>query len=143
MRLPHFNRQTLALETRVSGLLPMSLRPQLTSSTIVWMITPMGRKFVAVLVILGWVSLSGFDVVEDLDEIPGQVKVSSNSRDGSSTAKRGGWGPLANNMVESANPTEQADFSLISFTPIFFEFNRIFDLRRHLQLHKLYRVFLI
>lgn len=107
------------------------------------MIAPMCRKFVAVLVILGWVSLSCFDVVEDLDEIPGQVAVSNSSPDGSSTAKRGGWGPLANNIVESANQTEQTGVGLISFTPIAFEFNRVFDLRRHFQLHKLYRVFLI
>lgn len=107
------------------------------------MIAPMCRKFVAALIILGWVSLSCFDVVEDLDEIPDQVAVSSSSSDSSSTAKRGGWGPLANNMVESAIPTEQARVVLISFTPIAFEFNRVFDLRRHFQLHKLNRVFLI
>lgn len=107
------------------------------------MIALMCRKFVAVVVILGWVSLSCFDVVEDLDEIPGHVVVSSSSPDGSSTAKRGGWGPLANNIVESANQTEQAGVALISFTPIAFEFTRVVDLRRHFQLHKLYRVFLI
>jgi len=103
----------------------------------------MCRKILAALLILGWVSLSCFDVVEDLDEIPGQVAVSNSSSDGSSSSKRGGWGPLANNMVESANPTEQADVFLISFTPIAFEFDPVFDFRRHFQLHKLYRVFLI
>ena len=107
------------------------------------MIAPMCRKFVAVLVILGWVSLSCFDVVEDLDEITGQRAVWSSSPDDSSTAKRGGWGPLANNIIESANETEQTVVGPIRFTPIAFEFNRVFDLRRHLQLHKLYRVFLI
>jgi hypothetical protein len=107
------------------------------------MIAPMCRKFVTVLVILGWVSLSCFDVVEDLDEIPGQVAVWSSSPDDSSTAKRGGWGPLANNIVESANETKQTVVELISFTRVAFEFNRVFDLRRHFQLHKLYRVFLI
>ena len=106
------------------------------------MIAPLCRRFAAVLVILGWVSLSCFDVVEDLDEIPGQVAVSS-SPDDSSTAKRGGWGPLANNIVESANETNQTVVELINFTPIAFEFNRVFFLRRHFQLHKLYRVFLI
>ena len=103
----------------------------------------MCRKFVAVLVILGWVSLSCFDVVEDIDEIPGQGAVWSSSSDDSSTAKRGGWGPLANNIIESANETEQTAVGPISFTPIAFKFNRLIDLRRHFQLHKLYRVFLI
>ena len=99
-------------------------------------------KLAAILVILGWVSLSCFDVVEDLDEIPGQVAISSSQED-TSTEKRGGWGPLANNIVESANETEQTGVVLISFTPITFEFNRAINLRRHFQLHKLYRVFLI
>ena len=107
------------------------------------MILGMCRKLVAALLIFGWVSLSCFDVVEDLDEIPGQVAVWSSSPDDSSTATRAGWGPLANNIVESANETEQPGVVLISFTPIAFEFNRVFDRRRHFQLHKLYRVFLI
>ena len=107
------------------------------------MIAPMFRKFIAVLVILGWVSLSCFDVVEDLDEIPSKVTVWSSSPDDSSTATPAGWGPLANNIVESANETEQIGVDFISFTPIAFEFNRVVVLRRHFQLHKLYRVFLI
>lgn len=107
------------------------------------MIARMCRKLVAVLVILGWVSLSCFDVVEDLDEIPGHVEVSSSSPDNSSSSKQLGWGHLANNIVESANHTEQTSVALISFTPVAFELNRVLTLRRHFQLHKLYRVFLI
>lgn len=107
------------------------------------MIAPMCRKFVAVLVILGWVSLSCFDVVEDLDEIPGQVAVSSSSPESSSPSQQMGSVHLANNIVESANHTEQDGVVLISFTPVAFELNRVLTLRRHFQLHKLYRVFLI
>ena len=107
------------------------------------MIAPMCRKFAAVLVVLGWISLSCFDVVEDLDEIPDQVGVWSSSPDDSSTATRAGAAPLANNIIESANETEPTNVGPISFTPIAFKFNRVSDLRRHLQLHKLYRVFLI
>jgi hypothetical protein len=59
----------------------------------------MCRRLIAVLLILGWISLSGFDVVEDLDEIPGQVTISSASPDNNPISKRGGWGPLANNIV--------------------------------------------
>jgi hypothetical protein len=107
------------------------------------MITLMCRKFVAVLVILGWVTLSCFDVVEDLDEIPGQVTVSSSSPDGSSTAKRGGWGPLANNIVESANRIPQTKVTLFRVTPTILDFLPVLDFRGHSQLHKLSRVFLI
>lgn len=34
------------------------------------MISIMFRKLIAALLILGWISLSGFDLVEDLDEVP-------------------------------------------------------------------------
>src|SRR6266508_1223479 len=115
----------------------------LTSVWIAWMIPSMCRKLVGVLLILGWISLSCFDVVEDLDEIPGQVAVSSSSPDESSTSKRGGWGPLANNIVESANPTQQTDVALVRFTPTIFDPDPVLDFRGHFQLHKLYRVFLI
>ncbi len=115
----------------------------LTSFWIAWMIPSMCRKLVGVLLILGWISLSCFDVVEDLDEIPGQVAVSSSSPDESSTSKRGGWGPLANNIVESANPTQQTDVALVRFTPTIFDPDPVLDFRGHFQLHKLYRVFLI
>ena len=107
------------------------------------MIARMCRKLVAVLLILGWVSLSGFDLVEDLDEIPGQVAVSRSSPNGSSTSKRGGWGPLANNIIESANRIQQTNFALISVPPTIFDSVPVLGLRGHSQLHKLFRVFLI
>src|SRR6266508_4023389 len=107
------------------------------------MILSMCRKLIAALLILGWISLSGFDVVEDLDEVPGQVAVSSSSLDDSSSSKRGGWGPLANNIVESANHTQHTDVALVSFTRTIFDPPPILDFRGHFQLHKLYRVFLI
>ena len=107
------------------------------------MILIMCRKLIAVLLIFGWISLSGFDLVEDLDEIPGQAAVSSSAPDNSSSSKRGGWGPLANNIVESANHTREAEVALISFTASTFDLQPVFDFRKHIQLHKLYRVFLI
>ena len=102
----------------------------------------MSRRLVVLLLIFGWISLSGFDVVEDLDEIPHSVNISSSSPD-STTAKRPGWGPLANNIVESANETEQVDIAEDSCIAISFEFCPLCDLERHISLHKLYRVFLI
>jgi hypothetical protein len=107
------------------------------------MIARMSRKLIAVLLILGWVSLSGFDVVEDLDEISGQVAVSSSSPDSSSTSKRGGWRPLANNIVESANRIQQTNFALVSVTPTILDSVLVLDFRGHSQLHKFFRVFLI
>ena len=103
----------------------------------------MFRRLLAALVILGWVSLSGFDVVEDLDELPGQPSVSQTSGDGGSGLKRGGWGPLANNIVESAIRIKQIDFTLISLPARIFHFDLVLEHQRRLQLHKLYRVFLI
>jgi hypothetical protein len=101
----------------------------------------MWGKIFAALVVFGWVSLSCFDVIEDLDEIPGQVAISTPDDPG--TAKRGGWGPLANNSVESANHTERADVVLVSLTPNIFHSAPVLDFRRHSRLHKLHRVFLI
>ncbi|HEY3167659.1 MAG TPA: hypothetical protein VGK57_10555, partial [Candidatus Binatia bacterium] len=79
----------------------------------------MCRRLFSALLILGWVSLSVFDVVEDLDEVPGQAAVSSSSPD-DGISKRGGWGPLANNIIESATRTDPAAVALISFTPAIF-----------------------
>lgn len=117
--------------------------PFLTSLVIEWMIRRMCKRLLAALLILGWISLSGFDVVEDLDEAPGQVAVSKAPADGSSVTKRGGWGPLANNIVESANRTKQIDFPLATFASPVFYFDLLVELHRRSPLHKLYRVFLI
>lgn len=107
------------------------------------MISNMCRRVIAALLILGWISLSGFDVVEDLDEIPGQVAVSSASPQDGSTPKRVGWGPLANNIVESANRTLQDDLEVVSFTATIFDPDPVLEFRRHSRLHKLHHVFLI
>ena len=101
------------------------------------------KRLIVILLIIGWISLSGFDLIEDLNEISGQVTVSVSSPDDSSTAKRGGSGPLANNIVESAGSTQRVDVAGVSFTSIVFEFEPVYDFRRHIPLHKLYRVFLI
>lgn len=115
----------------------------LTSYRIAGMIRPVLKRLISALLVIGWVSLSGFDVVEDLDEVPGQAAVSSSSADDNSVGKRGGWGPLANNMVESANPSPRSDATTVTFRPSIFKFEPVCDFRRHFQLHKLYRVFLI
>jgi hypothetical protein len=105
-------------------------------------VSGMCSKAIAALVILGWISLSGFDVVEDLDEVPGQRALSDSSPYDNTNAKRGGWGPLANNMVESANRTQRAEITIVSCIATF-AIESFPDIRRHFRLHKLYRVFLI
>jgi hypothetical protein len=102
----------------------------------------MCRKIAATLLIFGWISLSGFDVLEDLDGVPTQAALSSASTT-SASAKLHEWAPLANNIVESANRMQQADLALVNFTPTLFDCDILLELRRHSQLHKLYRVFLI
>jgi hypothetical protein len=118
-------------------------KQSLTSSIIGRMIRRMRREVLATLLVLGWISLSGFDLVEDLDEIPGQVAVSSASPKESPTFKVNGQAPLANNIIESANRIQDTAVSLTSFMPANFHFVTVLDFRRHSQLHKLYRVFLI
>ena len=103
----------------------------------------MCRRFISALLVLGWISLSVFDVVEDLDEVPGQIAVSSAPEEDSSATKRGGWGPLANNIVESANQTHPTEIAPVSFNWTIRPLDLDLDFRRHFRLHKLYRVFLI
>ena len=103
----------------------------------------MCRKLLAALLILGWISLSYFDAVEDLDEIPAQSALSSSSPD-SANSKLWGWGPLLKNIVEFANSAERPDIALISFTPTVLNSYPILDeFRGNIHLHKLYHVFLI
>jgi hypothetical protein len=102
----------------------------------------MCRRLVAALLIIGWVSLSGFDVVEDLDEIPGQAGFSQSSGEEGFSSKRA-MGPLANNIIESANRTQQTTADIVTFFPTIFHFDSAPIFSRHFQLHKLYRVFLI
>ncbi len=103
----------------------------------------MCRKLLAALLILGWISLSCFDVVEDLDEIPGQAAVSHGSPD-NANSKIWGWGPLLHNIVEFANSAERPDFALFSFTDTIPIHDPILDeFRGYIHLHKLYHVFLI
>lgn len=101
----------------------------------------MFRRLVAVLLVLGWISLSGFDVVEDLDEAPGQVHIST-APDAGLGSKRA-MGALANNIIESASRTKSVSLAPVNFDCVVFRLAPITDFRKHSQLHKLFRVFLI
>ena len=104
----------------------------------------MCRRLVSALLIFGWISLSGFDVVEDLDEVPGQAAVSTAPDDaGGAGSKRGGWGPLANNIVESASRTKQPNVALVTLIATICHLDLVLEFRKHSRLHKLHRVFLI
>ena len=107
------------------------------------MIRRMGKTFVAPLLILGWVLLSGLDLVEDLGKVPGDGVVSNASSPDSLRWKRNGWGALANNILESATRIPQACVASLDLTALIFAFDVNFDFRRSFRLHKLYRVFLI
>jgi hypothetical protein len=103
----------------------------------------MRGRVIAALVVLGWISLSCFDVLEDLDELSGQVSVATLPDAAHPGINRRGWGSRANNMVESASFSQRPAALSVDFMPVTFRFPPVFDLRRHFQLHKLYRVFLI
>jgi hypothetical protein len=91
------------------------------------MIRGMWKRVLAALIILGCISLSGFDVVEDLDEVPGQSQLSE---------------PLPNNIIESASRTKATTFEAVTFSPIIFHYVGPAEFRKH-SLHKLFRVFLV
>jgi hypothetical protein len=121
---------------------PKATRLSLTNIGIARIIQRMCRKIAALLLILGWISLSGFDVVEDLDGVPGQPALVGGSGNGS-TAKLHDRTPLANNIVESATRIQHTDLALVNFTPALFDCDTLLEFRRHSQRHKLYHVFLV
>jgi hypothetical protein len=114
----------------------------LTRLRLAAMIADMFRRVIAALLIIGWVALSGFDVVEDLDEIPGQIQISTAPDDAGPDSKRA-MGSLANNSIESASRTKPANLAPVDFGVIIFRIGPLTEFRKHSQLHKLFRVFLI
>ena len=103
---------------------------------------PLMRRRLAILLIAGWVILSCFDVLEDL-EFPSGATLSHFGHDSTSGSSVAGWGALANNIVESAYRSVQAYVDLIDSTVFSTDFHSVPDFRAYFQLHKRYRVFLI
>jgi hypothetical protein len=104
----------------------------------------MCRRVWSILLIVGWISLSGFDLLEDLDEVEGQAAVSkSYPNEAAGVGKRGGWGPLANNVIEFAHGTEQGNVAFLSSASTAPVSEQLSRFRPHVHLHKLYRVLLI
>ena len=102
----------------------------------------MCRRILALLLIVGWVALSGFDLLEDI-EVPSDTAVSSPGTGDGSSPTAGQRGNLVNNIVESADRVQQAPLSLFSLAPINLALDAALDFRRCFRLHKLYQVFLI
>ena len=100
-------------------------------------------KLVASLLILGWISLSGFDLVEELNDLPGQPAALKTVPDGTPMANQDLSVPLVNNMVESANRSQPVEISFGNSIQDFFYFSPNRDFRQHSQLYKLSRVLLI
>ncbi len=103
------------------------------------------RKFSAILLVLGWICLSGFDVVEDLDALSASpASVSANVPEEAGFPKRGFLVHRANNMVELAYGTHQVEITLSRFLPDHsFSFASTPVLRLHSLRHVLFRVLLI
>jgi hypothetical protein len=106
------------------------------------MIRRMHRNVVAGLLILGWITLSGFDLLEDFKHLHGQLLVSSASSP-EHIKSRDGRGTLANNIVESATRIPERTIAPCRSTDTIVDGSPIVDFRGYFLRHKLYRVFLI
>jgi hypothetical protein len=86
-------------------------------------------RILAVLLIVGWVIFSGFDLLEDL-EVPGQVGVSSSVPSNESVPDSGFGGNLVNNIVESADRTPLPHVWLFTFAAVYLSLNALFVFKR-------------
>ena len=119
----------------------MGLRPALTRLGFDGIVRLMRRRL-AVLLITGWVILSCFDVVEDL-EFPSGPTLSQLGHDPTGASHVAGWGALANNIVESAHRIADSYIDLLSSTVFSSVPQPVNILRAHLKLHRLYHKLLI
>jgi hypothetical protein len=115
----------------------------LTTATIQQMIRGMLKRRLAAFLILGWVLLSGLDLIEDFGEISAAGAVANAASADSLKLKRTWWGALADNMVESATRLPHAFVELAVLIAVICSFDVATDFRRCSRLHKLLRVFLI
>jgi hypothetical protein len=121
---------------------PNGAHDRLTTAANEEMIRRMHRNVSAGLLILGWITLSGLDVLEDFKHLHGQLLVSSASSP-EHVKSRNGWGTLANNIVESATRIAESPMAFARSTATIGGGTTIVDFRGYFLRHKLYRVFLI
>jgi hypothetical protein len=103
-------------------------------------ISDMLRKFLAAVLVLSWIGLSGFDVLEDLKP-PAQLEVHSPA-DGHLPAL-GETFPLVNNIVESADHSRLRHSALLERPAVQICGLSLAIVPKSFSLHKLHRVFLI
>jgi hypothetical protein len=102
----------------------------------------MPRKTLATLLVCGWIILSGFDLLEDLHSAD-QTSVTKPSPERTSPSVAGGFGTLANNIVETALRPKRLYTVLFSSSYVAPALDAICEVRTSFRLHKLYQVFLI
>jgi hypothetical protein len=99
------------------------------------------RRSLAVLLVLSWIILSGFDVVEDLD-LPDAIELCNSKPAEPSGAP---WScRLVNNIVESANASSGRDAVVVAEPVVgLAPFAALPVSHTKLKLHKLHAIFLI
>ena len=97
------------------------------------------RKVLARLLVVFWVILSGFDLVEDL-ELPNSVKIAASPASLLNTAPRL---HALNNIVESADHKADSFACVFDLQPADVSVGSFAGSNRVSRLHKLHRVYLI
>jgi hypothetical protein len=100
------------------------------------------RKPLAALLILSWVVLSGFDLLEDLEFGTG-LSAYSGGTDKSVPPYLKHLASLANNIIESAHGEQPSYLSLLGLTVSHSPSHSISSFHRVSELYKLHRAFLI
>ena len=98
----------------------------------------MARKFLALLLIMSWLSLSGFDVLEDLD-FPDQVELYSSTASPLLDHGRS----ARHNIVESAGPSKIRCFGCMEQPTAQLVIRSPTPFRKTYKLHKLHHESLI
>jgi hypothetical protein len=102
----------------------------------------MFRKPLAALLILSWVVLSGFDLLEDLEFETGPSAYSGGT-DKSLPPYFKHRVSLANNIIESAHSEQPSYLSLLGLTVSHSPSHSVSSFHKVSELYKLHRVFLI
>jgi hypothetical protein len=100
------------------------------------------RKSLAILLVCGWVFLSGFDLLEDL-KTSRKSNVAGGSQGRNSPFVAGASGSFAHNMIESALRLVRPYTALFASNYSGLENTASFELRLWSSIHKLCCVFLI
>jgi hypothetical protein len=104
------------------------------------MIRGMWKRMLATLIIFGCVSLPGLDVVEDLNQVPGQSQLAAVPNEFSPGSQF--WQFIDFHDASQQRRTKATKIETITSSPIIFHYVRPAELRKN-SLHKLFRVLLI